>query len=347
MKKDLRILVSRTDRLGDVLLALPTLELLRQSLPEAEIDFLVEGQYLDVIRPYLSSRKIVGSARVVALRRWVKERQFTAALVLFPESAVLRSVWSAGISLRVGPRSKFWSFLLMNGSLPQHRSRAEKNEAEYNLDLARQLLNRTGAGGVSEVFSIVIPAEPTSQAKANEVLATLGIGASDPFVVIHPGMGGSALNLSVEQYFELSKALVEKGVMTLVSVGPLARDLETWNYLKARLPKLAGISGQPLTVIREIFRRARMVIAPSTGPLHLAHLVGTQTIGLYSPVRTQCAKRWAPWGGELRPVIFAPEVFCPGKKDCIGASCREFFCMDKFGWTKPIVNEALRMVIAK
>jgi ADP-heptose:LPS heptosyltransferase len=343
MKTEARILVTRTDRLGDVLLALPVLEFLRRSLPNFEIDFLVEDRYLDVIQPYLSARKIQGHG-VADVKTWIETRRFAAALVLQPDTSLLKTIWRTRIPLRLSPRSKPWSFLLTNAGLRQHRSRAEKNEAEYNLDLARTLLKKMGQEESSEPLSLWIPPETTSSARALDVLEAAGIPESSRFVILHPGMGGSALNLSSEQYVDFARALLNQNILVVVSVGPFARDRQTWDYLKEKLPKLSSISDQSLSVVREIFRKAQIVIAPSTGPIHLAHLVGTPTIGLYSPVRTQLAKRWAPWGGTGPSLIFAPEVSCPGRRDCVGSRCEHFFCMEPFPWTEKIVSEVIRLL---
>ena len=145
-----RILVSRTDRLGDVMMALPSLEYLRVSHPDALIDFLCRPEYLDLLAPYLASRKIRGN-RVEpgdssSLKRILSLGKYRAALLLHDDPAVLWRVWLAGVPIRVGPYSKPASLLWLNRGIRQSRSRAEKNEGEYNFDLALRLTRELGDG---------------------------------------------------------------------------------------------------------------------------------------------------------------------------------------------------------
>jgi ADP-heptose:LPS heptosyltransferase len=110
----------------------------------------------------------------------------------------------------------------------------------------------------------------------------------------------------------------------VLSEGPAERD----RALVAALRPWPVIRGLDLAALGEVFRGASLVVAPSTGPLHLAHFVGTATLGIYSPVRTQRARRWAPWGGAGRSLIWAPDVDCPGMRDCRGAKCEHFSCLE-------------------
>ena len=41
---------------------------------------------------------------------------------------------------------------------------------------------------------------------------------------------------------------------------------------------------------------ARSVVAPSTGVLHLAAALGVPAIGIYSPLKVEHPRRWAPRG---------------------------------------------------
>jgi len=66
-----RILVTRTDRLGDVLMSLPALVALQAALPEVAIDFLVRPQYAELLTPFLREREI----RALAFdRQWPDRR---------------------------------------------------------------------------------------------------------------------------------------------------------------------------------------------------------------------------------------------------------------------------------
>jgi ADP-heptose:LPS heptosyltransferase len=270
--------------------------------------------------------------------------RYDAAVLLFDEPGLAREFWWAGIRLRVGPFSKPRSFFFLNGGRRQRRARAEFNEAEYNLDLARIALQRLRLEAPqSAPPPIRLPENREAAAQAAEILSRLGIRPGERFVVVHPGMGGSALNLNAEGYLKAIGQLERAGSARVVlSLGPSAHDRDLGDALRRARPDLAVVEGFSLSVLAEIFRRAGKVVAPSTGPLHLAHYVGATTLGIYSPVRAHSPKRWEPWGGAGRSLIWVPDAPCAAARICLGAKCRSFNCMEIMaggGLPSPLVND--------
>ena len=71
-----------------------------------------------------------------------------------------------------------------------------------------------------------------------------------------------------------------------------------------------------------------MVVAPSTGPLHLAVAVGASVVTFYPPIRVQSAVRWGPYiPDESRASILVPEVYCGEDFRCRGSLCHYYPCM--------------------
>lgn len=344
-----KLLVTRTDRLGDVLLALPALEYLRRELPSWSIALLCQAAYLPVISPYLASRQIEGIPRKFPAEIRMRDlREYDAALLLNSGVRLLIDAWRARIPLRVGPLSKPLSFVWLNKGLVQHRSLSEKNEAEYNLDLAKHLVLKlkSSAGEIVKPH-IHLGGDEISGLKAKRALADIGVIEESKFIVVHPGMGGSAENLKGSDYAALIEKLSLAGMPVVLTIGPASRDYELAYSIchHARTAKI--LSGVEISVLREVFRKACLVIAPSTGPLHLAHLAGSRTVGLYSPVRSQHPNRWAPWGGCGKSAVLVPEVACPGTRACIGAKCEHFYCMSRQNWGDLILGRESDLMPAK
>jgi len=329
----MRALVTRTDRLGDLLLSLPTLEYLRRELPGCEIDFLCQPQYVEVIEGFAQAQRIKPVEKAAA--------RYDAALFLFFDP---RIIWSTmKIPLRCGIYSKPLSFILLNSGKFQRRSRADKSEAQYNLELAQRFLKIvTGKILDTHVCPITLPRNETAAEAAKKHLQKVGV--TDSFVLLHPGTGGSALTPSPEQYLKLIESF--GALPFVISIGPSAHDQEILASLKKRKSSLKILEGLRLNVLMEVFRLASLLIAPSTGPLHLAHYVGTKTIGLYAPVKSQDKGRWAPSGGRGKGFILSPEVACAGIRECVGSSCRHYYCMDEMPWARLISEKinALRTV---
>lgn len=329
MNKPANILVSRTDGLGDVLLALPSLFYLRSVLADSQIDFLCKKEYEPVVSPTLADARI----ETLAYEQTgiLSARRYDAVLVLFSDPRWMLACARARIPLRVGAYSKLISLWTLHHGIFQRRSKGLKHEAEYNLELAKKL-GKLISGKPQEFDSarIRLKEDPYSKESAKEALSNLGIESCDPFLVLHPGMGMSAVNLSPKSYLELIDQLSKKHAMPLVlSVGPSSYDQEMGKEILRCKKKLRVIHNLSLAVVMEVFRRASLVVAPSTGPLHLAHFVGTRTLGLYSPVRSHHPRRWAPWGGAGESLAILPSVRCPAERSCLGPECPHYLCMDQ------------------
>ena len=336
MKPDGRMLVTRTDRLGDVILSLPTLDSLRRSLPKASLTFVAKSIYLDLLKDFLAERKIDGQAPPTESGgRWkeVFERnRFDAGLFLYPERTLLFSAWRWRVPIRVGPVSHPLSFATLNFGARQRRSQGEMNEAEYNLKLSESLLQRASVS-VAAPKPITLPVAQEEVGIVQRRLTQLGVEDGEPYAVFHVGMGGSALNLSARNYHALLQAVSKRYCnRILLTEGPSQADRRMVEELVRGIPSVAVVSGLTLRGLGELFRLSKVVFAPSTGPLHLAHYVGAATVGFYSPVQSHSRRRWEPWGGTGKSVVLQPDVDCPGKRDCLGKRCKLFLCMEAVPW---------------
>jgi ADP-heptose:LPS heptosyltransferase len=112
-------------------------------------------------------------------------------------------------------------------------------------------------------------------------------------------------------------------------LGPAPADLQLVEAIVDMRADWRVLPRVSLAALAEVFRGSGLVVAPSTGPLHLAHYVGAPTLGIYSPVRSHQPRRWAPWGGMGKSSVLSPGVKCPAKRDCLGKRCPNYYCVDK------------------
>ena len=148
-----------------------------------------------------------------------------------------------------------------------------------------------------------------------------GLDLSKGWIAVHPGSGGSSPNWPKKNYVELARKLSEAGFSVL------------WT---GSVPELQGVDelGVSLAGKTEIwdlaclYSRCQLVIAPSTGPLHLASLVGTPVIGIYSPVRVNSPRRWGPLGPNTQTLVPpVPECNCKAK-ECRRGDCMELLAVE-------------------
>ncbi len=327
----LKVLVTRTDKLGDLVLSLPVFEFLHQARPDLEIHALVAPGSEPLVEhaPHLAGvwTWSVDAAPAVQedLRARLAAEGFEAAIMLQYRRELALLLRAAGIGRRHGPWSRFSSWFLLNRGSWQKRSHSRRHEMDQNLDLARRFLGRAGAQ---------IPRPRHSRVHLGAGQAELGrdfrreYQAEDAHVVfIHPGSGGSALDWPVERFAGVAGALAALDNFQVFITGSAA-DAAT---VAALTPLLDGrvrllVDRYNLRDFLGVLTGADYFVGPSTGPLHMAAGLGVGTVGIYPPVRTMSPGRWGPRGPRVRTVV--PDVPCPARRLCRGERCRHFNCLD-------------------
>ncbi len=305
-----RLLAVRNDKLGDFLLVWPALGLIKSAWPETRLAVLVPAytRPLAALCPWIDAVvEDAGDARTLAER--LRPHRFDAAVAFFSTHRVARALRRAAIPYRLAPASK-WFQLYYTHRLLQRRSRSVKPEFEYNLDLARRLLLDWGAEA-----SIPAPPPPLlcfSEIELADTRARLearcGLDPARPWVLIHPGHGGSATNLAPEAYAELG-ARLDAGAQILVGAGPGERETA------ARVAALLAARGRQAVVQADhegLVEYARIIacmdlfLGGSTGPLHLAGALDVPTAGFYPRGRVTSSLRWQTLNRPERRLAFSP-----------------------------------------
>jgi ADP-heptose:LPS heptosyltransferase len=285
----MRVLVVRNDKLGDLVLALPLVQRLKDAGHKVGV---LASPYAAPILSEDPRLSVVIEDGPDLIRR-VKAQRFDAALVLW---ATPRNAWTvlrAGIRLRVGTRARYYS-PLFNRLLDLRRSQGQLHESEYNglfaqvLDLKPEPLPPP---------RLELGADASREAKAwlkKRVPAGKG-----PLVALHPGSGGSAQNWAPERYGALGQALRQRyGARLLISGGPgdaAAVDSCIRVLGRGAVPLRPALG---LAAFAALLGQVDLFCAASTGPLHLAAAQGAPVLGLYPPLRAMSPVRWAPRGSQ-------------------------------------------------
>jgi ADP-heptose:LPS heptosyltransferase len=299
--RPLRILVSRTDRLGDVVLTLPLCGLLKArghrviflgrayTRPALEAcDAVDEILEWDDARSRADARALVAGARA------------DAVLHVKPHAGVAWAAFQARVPLRVGTSRRAFHWLLCNRLESIARRDSPLHEAQLNVRLARALLDDEAlAFGPERLaqYGRLRPRVPVPDALRPLV-------ARDRFaLVIHPRSGGSAAEWPLGHWAALARALPPDRFRLLVTGSRAEGDaLRPW--LDAQPPHVHDLTGR--TDGRELLAllaAADGFVAASTGPLHAAAALGTRTLGLFSPRRPIHPGRWAPIGARAEVLV--------------------------------------------
>ncbi|MDH2925341.1 ADP-heptose:LPS heptosyltransferase [Nicoletella semolina] len=308
-----KILVIRNDKIGDFMVNFPAFAMLKQSLPNVEIAALVPDYTAPLAKLCPSIDQIIldtqdknNPAEFQRILQTIKVEQFDAVICFVSSWYNAKLTWRSGIRYRLAPATKLFQFLY-NHRLTQRRSRSEKSESEYNLDLVRAFLTDHN----------VVPIEPTfpylqfSAAKIifqrHKLAKNLSISTACKWLFLHSSTGGSASALSVEQFAELIQGILNRHQCVVVltagkNEGEKARLLQKKiNHSNVVVyDQNEGLEDFSLSLAC-----ADLMIACSTGPLHIAGALNVPTIGFYPSRLSATPRRWQPINDPNKHIAFA------------------------------------------
>jgi heptosyltransferase-3 len=318
------ILLVRTDRIGDLILSLPLLPILKRNFPEAKISMLVrqytrelvEGHScVDEILIYEHEDKIASLWNTL---RQIRSRHFDIVIIPYPRLRITMLMFLAGIPIRVGTGYRWYSFFF-NRRVFEHRKDAKRHEVEYNLNLLKAIdvdISQTPE------FELNIPKE--AERAADAVLAENNVAGK--FAVLHPGSGGSAREWSTEKFSALGDMLHEQLHFFVVVTGSKNESTLIEKVVSGMKTHAVNLAGKlSLGELGALCKRAAIFVSNSTGPLHIAAIVGTPVVAFYPPI-IQCSPvRWGPYT-MTKKIFTADSETCPL---CHGGACQSNVCMDQ------------------
>jgi ADP-heptose:LPS heptosyltransferase len=306
-----RILVVRNDKLGDFMLAWPALALLKRSLPDCHLTVLVPTytQPLAAICPWIDH--VLLDPQALAQ---VNRHNFDVVLTLFSTGRIGWQVFKGGIPLRFAPATK-WAQIFYNHRIIQRRSRSEKPEYVYNIELALALLKHLNV----EPAQSAPPYWPMRQTEVIELRSQisnmLGINPAQAWFFLHCGSGGSANNLSVDQYAQLVRSIdrelrqkqrpLPKWVLTC-GPGEDSQVESLHHRIQDGVQSVVYRSTNGLASFAKSIATAQLLLAGSTGPLHIAGALDVPTVGFFPAKRSATPLRWKPSNSENRTISFSP-----------------------------------------
>ena len=314
-----RILLSRTDSIGDVILTLPVAGVLKEMFPGCRIIFLGRDYTRDIVALSAHVDEFISWDAVSKMdgaedkTAFLKNTGADTILHIFPDKDIARLSKKAGIQTRIGTTGRFYHYLYCNKLVKFSRKRSTLHEAQLNLKLLRPL------GWSKELKpEEIIPYYGLDNIPVlNEEFAAL----PDPGKInltLHPKSKGSAREWGLANFDQLVKAL-DKSKYKLFVTGTKEEGRSVREYLSFDDVHCIDLTGKmSLEQLIAFIARTDSLVAASTGPLHIAAALGKVAIGIYPPIKPMHPGRWAPLG------IKANYLVLPNKcNDCRhGGTCQ-------------------------
>ena len=332
LQPDTHILIVKLAGIGDLLLATPALQALRETYPQAQIDLLVTPESagllngwdvinnIIVLDKYLfdSPKQFVTNPQslrpLAALWNTLHAGKYDAVLLLhhltlrFGRLKHQLLMRASGAKWRVGLDNGHGWFLNVH---VQDDGFGAKHEAEYSMSVAEAV------GATVHNKHLVVPLSETEREQARELV--FQGRAKDivprPIIAIHPGSGGysTARRWDPERFAQLADTLhQDTGAQFLLMGGPEEAKLhqQIIGMMQSGTPVRSLAGKGTIKVATAVLELVDLFIGNDAGLMHLAAAVDTPIVAIFG---LSNQKAWGPYTGEKhskRTVIVSLDLPC-------------------------------------
>ena len=292
MKPPESICILRLSALGDVCNAVAAVQAIQQSYPNASITWIIGKLEYGLVADlpgieFIVFEKALGQAAIKELKVNLEGRSFDALLHMQVAMRANRLARLIPAKRKIGydwKRAKEGHSLVINERItPLH----PKSSFQHVLDSFMSFALKLGAQE-----SDCYPPDwniPVSEQDLNFARETIPDG--EQTMVLCPAASKKERCWTPEKYVEVVHFVHRKGINVIICGGPAPLDLEFAEYISehSRIPITNLVGKTSLKELYAVLGRALFVLAPDTGPLHMANAAGTPVVGLYAhsnPLRT-------------------------------------------------------------
>lgn len=311
-----RILICRTDNIGDVVLTLPLAGFLKQAIPGVKVDMVCRAYAAPVVRCCRHVDRVL-ALEEVDIDRLFRDEEYDTVIFAFPHRAIGRAARRAHVPNRVGSSHRLHHWISCNRLAHFSRARSVLHEAQLN-------------------FALLKPIGIDYQPTLDELWPLYGLHAprdtraDHPFdpsrfnLILHPKSNGNGREWPLARYTELAAMLQGDPDIAVWITGSRAEGELLAREAPALLasPNVRNLCGQvDLDGLVALIGMADGLVASGTGPLHVSAALGRPTLGLFPPIKPIDIARWGALGQHA--VSLSAEQACGNCADA--RHCR---CMD-------------------
>jgi lipopolysaccharide heptosyltransferase II len=364
------ILVVKLAGIGDLLLATPALQALRETYPHARIDLLVTPESagllnnwdvinnIIVLDKYLfdSPKQFVKNPRTLrplaALWKTLHAGNYDAVLLLhhltlrfgrLKHQVLMRA---SGAKWRVGLDNGHGWFLNVH---VQDDGFGAKHEAEYSMAIAEAV------GARVRNKHLIVPLSDAERQQARQLVFqdTTEETITRPIIAMHPGSGGYSIarRWDPERFAQLADTLYkDTGARLLLMGGPEEAELHQRiiHMMQSGMPVRSLAGKGTIKVATAVLELVDLFIGNDAGLMHLAAAVDTPIVAIFGLSNQQA---WGPYTGEKksnRAVIVSLDLPCMpcfyrGHELGTPEGCATRDCLASLG-VDPVATAARRML---
>lgn len=296
------IIISRTDSIGDVVLTLPMCGAIKEYFPKCKIIFLGNTYTLPVLKActfvdeaidWWTLKNLPEKAQIEEINRLNAD----CFIHVFPNKHLAQLIYKTKIKYRIATNRRIYNLFSCNKLVNLTRKNTNLHESQLNL----KLLAPFGINIQPELKEIsrwygLEKIRESSKAKAF-------IKENKINVILHPKSKGSAREWGLQNFNSLIRLLPNK-IYNIIISGTEEEGKMFRNELVINNEDITDVSGKlTLEEFISLISYADVMVAASTGPLHIAAALGKKAIGLFAPMRPIFPTRWAPLGSDAHFLV--------------------------------------------
>ncbi|AXX85251.1 glycosyltransferase family 9 protein [Aliarcobacter skirrowii] len=276
----MNLLITRHDKIGDFLVSLPLFKAIKEQYPSTKLTALVSKINFDFAKSldFIDDVILYDKSDLNKTLQDIKSKKFDVSISCFIDTSLAILLFKSRIKKRVAPATKI-AQIFFNIRVKQRRSKVEKTEWQYNLDLAKAIF-------------------PDIKLDFKRPLLNLDV-KKDKRVIFHAGFGGSSDgNLSLDDYLSLARSIKDSEYEVVFSFGP--DDEKSKEYIESKLDFKATIYNSKGTLLEftKYIASSTLFVSTSTGPMHLAGATNSKTLSFFGDSLFASSKRWATISDE-------------------------------------------------
>ncbi|HNT34668.1 MAG TPA: glycosyltransferase family 9 protein [bacterium] len=344
MKEYKSILLVRLRAVGEVVMTLPVLDIVRRNYPNAFLAMLVESPCEEIFeadsradkvfvfnKPYL--RSLPYHKKMKAFWEFVfslRQQRFDLAVDLHNVSRSQWLTFLSGARERIGMRTRALTYHLHTTTMEALRDTRQHNIARY-----LQILRNMGMNVDEYTYEMKI--SPDALQWAGQWLTEQTRNRAVR-VVLHPGAAHVHKCWPVEQFARFGDLLAERhqaDIIITCGPGEMSLGEQVQKNMRAESRLVADVGLQQLAAL---LSKCDLLVSNDTGPTHISSVVGTPTIAVIGPTNpyvsgpaTTCSR-----------IVWAERYCSPCYRDMFTCPIRKCFMMIEPEQVLEIANKILQ-----
>ena len=332
-----KILISRTDAIGDLILTLPMVDVIKQKLPDAKVFILGENynkpivQSAPLVDGFIDWSELKNQTEKNIIEK-LKEQNFDVIINVFPNKKIAIASKKAKIPIRIGTSHRYYHWLNCNRIINLSRKNSELHEAQLNIMLLKKL-NISTEFTLNDIKKI---GRIKPFAELPDEINLLINKSSNRKIILHPKSKGSAKNWNIINFVKLAEMLSNNNFDVFITGTETESNLIKSELGYNKIPHTIDLMNKlNLSELITFISKCDCLVAASTGPLHIASALNVNVIGLYPPIRPMHPARWQPIGTKV-------DVLCADKKCSICRNDTNCKCMQEI-----LPQQILKIILDK